>query len=118
MIDRHYRDPAERAELAEQDLAAALATRRCEPAKASALTEQQPHDDQEVFHAPADQRAVGRLEGASMSASEGSPTVTAVRFEDLPLGSRGTRRAIARWSDGSESEARATRPCRNFVPCG
>jgi hypothetical protein len=35
-----------------------------------------------------------------------SPIVTeVVRFEDLPLGSRGTRRAIARWSDGSESEA-------------
>jgi hypothetical protein len=28
-----------------------------------------------------------------------------VRFEDLPPGSRGTRRAIARWSDGTESEA-------------
>jgi hypothetical protein len=37
---------------------------------------------------------------------DSSPTVTdVVRFEDLPLGSRGTRRAIARWSDGSESEA-------------
>ena len=41
-----------------------------------------------------------------MSASDPSPTVTEiVRFEDLPLGSRGTRRAIARWSDGTESEA-------------
>ena len=30
-----------------------------------------------------------------------SPIVTEVlHFEDLPLGSRGTRRAIARWSDG------------------
>jgi hypothetical protein len=37
---------------------------------------------------------------------DSSPIVTeVVRFEDLPLGSRGTRRAIARWSDGSESEA-------------
>jgi len=37
---------------------------------------------------------------------DSSPTVTeVVRFEDLPPGSRGTRRAIARWSDGSESEA-------------
>ena len=37
---------------------------------------------------------------------DSSPAVIeAVRFEDLPLGSRGTRRAIARWSDGSESEA-------------
>jgi hypothetical protein len=42
----------------------------------------------------------------SMSASQTSPTVTAVlRFEDLPLGSRGTRRAIVRWSDGSTGEA-------------
>ena len=37
---------------------------------------------------------------------DSSPTVTeVVRFEDLPLGSRGTRRAIARWSGCSESEA-------------
>ena len=28
-----------------------------------------------------------------------------VRFEDLPLGSLGTRRAVVRWSDGTESEA-------------
>jgi hypothetical protein len=36
---------------------------------------------------------------------DSSPTITeVVRFEDLPLGSRGSRRAIARWSDGSESE--------------
>jgi hypothetical protein len=41
-----------------------------------------------------------------MSAPDTSPTVVKViRFEDLPLGSRGTRRAIVRWSDGSESEA-------------
>jgi hypothetical protein len=43
---------------------------------------------------------------ADVSSSSTSPTVTAVpRFEDLPLGSRGSRRAIVRWSDGSESEA-------------
>jgi hypothetical protein len=42
----------------------------------------------------------------SMSSSEASPTVTEVlRFENLPLGSRGTRRAVVRWSDGSEGEA-------------
>ena len=42
----------------------------------------------------------------SVSAPQPSPTVTEVlRFEDLPLGSRGTRRAVVRWSDGSESEA-------------
>lgn len=28
-----------------------------------------------------------------------------LRFEDLPPGSRGTRRAIVRWSDGSEGPA-------------
>ena len=28
-----------------------------------------------------------------------------LRFEDLPPGSSGTRRAIVRWSDGTESEA-------------
>jgi len=41
-----------------------------------------------------------------MSAPENSPTVAEVlRFEDLPLGSRGSRRAVVRWSDGTESEA-------------
>jgi hypothetical protein len=41
-----------------------------------------------------------------MSAAEPSPVVEEVlRFEDLPLGSRGTRRALVRWSDGSVGEA-------------
>jgi hypothetical protein len=41
-----------------------------------------------------------------VTASESSPTVVEVlRFEDLPLGSRGSRRAVVRWSDGSEGEA-------------
>ena len=41
----------------------------------------------------------------SVSTSETTPTVVEVlRFEDLPLGSRGSRRAVVRWSDGSESE--------------
>jgi hypothetical protein len=36
----------------------------------------------------------------------GTPTVDEVlRFEDLPLGSLGTRRALVRWSDGTEGEA-------------
>jgi hypothetical protein len=49
-------------------------------------------------------RGAGSLE--SMSAAEPSPVVKEVlRFEDLPLGSRGTRRALVRWSDGSEGEA-------------
>ena len=34
------------------------------------------------------------------------PVVTSVvRFEDLSLGSKGSRRVIVRWSDGSEGEA-------------
>ena len=41
-----------------------------------------------------------------MSASSSQPTITEIlRFEDLPLGSRGSRRAVVRWSDGSEGEA-------------
>jgi hypothetical protein len=41
-----------------------------------------------------------------MSAPQESPSVVEVlRFEDLPLGSRGSRRAVVRWSDGTESEA-------------
>jgi hypothetical protein len=42
----------------------------------------------------------------SVTTSESSPTVVEVlRFEDLPLGSRGSRRAVVRWSDGTEGEA-------------
>jgi hypothetical protein len=45
-----------------------------------------------------------RLE--AMSASGPSPTVIEVLcFEDLPLGSRGSRRVLVRWSDGSKGEA-------------
>ena len=55
---------------------------------------------------PTHQPAVGTLGLASMSPSDISPTITEVlRFEDLPLGSHGTRRAVVRWSDGSEGEA-------------
>ena len=44
----------------------------------------------------------------AVSVSETSPTVAEVlRFEDLPLGSRGTRRAVVQWSDGSEGEVLA-----------
>jgi hypothetical protein len=48
---------------------------------------------------------VGRTDSlAAMSAS--SPIVAEVlRFEDLPPGSLASRRAIVRWSDGSEGEA-------------
>lgn len=31
--------------------------------------------------------------------------IEVLRFEDLPPGSSGSRRAIVRWSDGSEGEA-------------
>ena len=38
--------------------------------------------------------------------AENSPTVVEVlRFDDLPLGSLASRRAVVRWSDGSEGEA-------------
>ena len=41
-----------------------------------------------------------------MTPTESNPTVTEVlRFEDLPLGSMASRRALVRWSDGSEGEA-------------
>ena len=54
---------------------------------------------------PGNIRRPGSLD-AIMSASETSPTVVEVlRFEDLPLGSRGSRRAVVSWSDGSEGEA-------------
>jgi hypothetical protein len=48
--------------------------------------------------------ATGTLSRVSARASE--PIVKQiVRFEELPLGSAGTRRAIVRWSDGTESAA-------------
>ena len=41
-----------------------------------------------------------------MSSSESHPTVEELlRFEDLPLGLLATRRALVRWSDGTEGEA-------------
>ena len=41
-----------------------------------------------------------------MAAEDQRPTVVEVlRFEDLPLGSLASRRAIVRWSDGTEGEA-------------
>jgi hypothetical protein len=46
----------------------------------------------------------GRL--SSVSSRPTDPVVEDVlRFEDLPLGSAGTRRAIVRWSDGTECDA-------------
>ena len=64
------------------------------------------------------------------------PTVeSVVRFEDLPVAAMGSRRAVVRWSDGSEGEAvrwyadevlvwratssaRRTRSCGRFTPAG
>jgi hypothetical protein len=41
-----------------------------------------------------------------MDASQASPVVTEVlRFEDLPIGASASRRAVVRWSDGSQGEA-------------
>jgi hypothetical protein len=49
-------------------------------------------------------RGEGRLNAMDNCTSE--LTVEEVlRFEDLPLGSAGTRRAVVRWSDGTESAA-------------
>jgi hypothetical protein len=49
------------------------------------------------------ERFEGRLTVMSVDAS---PVVVEVlRFEDLPLGSLASRRAVVRWSDGSEGEA-------------
>src|SRR5512132_1531594 len=60
----------------------------------------------EVCRGAIDAVRAGTLGAIAMSASDTSPTVVeVVRFEDLPLGSRGSRRAIVRWSDGSEGEA-------------
>lgn len=54
--------------------------------------------------APDPSAAAGRLSGVSSSADE--PLVEEVlRFEDLPVGSAGSRQAIVRWSDGTESAA-------------
>jgi hypothetical protein len=40
-----------------------------------------------------------------MSAETAPTVVEVLRFEDLPLGASASRRAVVRWSDGSESEA-------------
>jgi len=44
-------------------------------------------------------------DGTLTAVSSAAPVVEEVlRFEDLPVGSLGTRRAVVRWSDGSEGE--------------
>ena len=43
-----------------------------------------------------------------MSPAQPTPVVEEVlRFEDLPVGSSGSRGAFVRWSDGTESQALA-----------
>jgi hypothetical protein len=49
------------------------------------------------------QRFEARL--TSVSAEPNATVVEVLRFEDLPLGSLAGRRAVVRWSDGSEGEA-------------
>ena len=39
-----------------------------------------------------------------------------LRFEDLPVGSMASRRAVVRWSDGSESEALRWFDGRDLIP--
>jgi hypothetical protein len=70
------------------------------------VTQHTDNRDPRISHARVDKAAVDTLGVAPMSGINPSPIVTeVVRFEDLPPGSRGTRRAIAGWSDGTESEA-------------
>ena len=40
----------------------------------------------------------------AMSAKTGPTVVQVLRFEDLPVGSLASRRAVVRWSDGTEGE--------------
>jgi hypothetical protein len=50
---------------------------------------------------------------STMSSRE--PTVEEVlRFEDLPVGSLASRRAVVRWSDGSEGEATGSTAMRPY----
>ena len=55
---------------------------------------------------PAPEPAVGEGRVSAVSSRASEPIVEEVlRFENLPLGSVGSRRAIVRWSDGSEGVA-------------
>jgi hypothetical protein len=55
---------------------------------------------------PTDDPTAGEGTLSRVSSGTSEPIVEEVlRFEDLPLGSPGTRHAIVRWSDGTESEA-------------
>jgi hypothetical protein len=54
-----------------------------------------------LMEAPANPDDDGRLTAVSTAAAV---VEEVLRFEDLPLGSIGTRRAVVRWSDGTEGE--------------
>jgi hypothetical protein len=136
MTERQHPDPAERPEITEQDLAiAALVGRYIErrehhetPSVHDLLAAAAEFGDDavdvlrtvlacyEAISADGDGahrvRSQGHVPDAdsrgAKHASETSPTVVEVlRLENLPLGSRGSRRAVVRWSDGSEGEALA-----------
>ena len=60
------------------------------------------------FSTPDEGRPKGAGSPAPVSTPQPSPTVVEVlHSEDLPVGSRGSRRAVVCWSDGSEGEALA-----------
>ena len=48
--------------------------------------------------------SIEQAAAASLDAMSGAPVVTEVTFEALPVGSSASRRAIGRWSDGTEDE--------------
>ena len=84
----------------DDDLEAAIATIRDDIAPAGSSA---PPAECRAHERPADQSGPGRY-GDAMS----EPVITrVVAIEELPPGSPATRRLIAAWSDGSESEALA-----------
>jgi hypothetical protein len=55
----------------------------------------------------------------SMSVPQAHPTISEVlRFEDLPLGSHGSHRAVVRWSDGTEGAGGCVLPHIPGAPLG
>ena len=57
-----------------------------------------------VLYALVDSRSLA-IENTANLGPVGVTVLEVLRFEDLPVGSRAARRAVVRWSDGSESEA-------------
>jgi hypothetical protein len=63
-----------------------------------------------VLYSLTDQAAPDPPNGDGRLSAMGTPTSEPIveevlRFEELPLGSAGTRRAVVRWSDGTEDAA-------------